>query len=58
MADAVIALTTNVAINQSIRGEAGFIRFKDEWFERDSDETPDGSSIAAETEGLTKFEIL
>lgn len=58
MADAVIALTTNVAINQSIRGEAGFIKFKDEWFERDSDETPDGSSTASETESLSKFEIL
>jgi predicted dehydrogenase len=58
MADAVIALTTNVAINKSIRGEGGYIRFKDEWFERDSDETPDGSDIAKETEALSKFEIL
>ena len=58
MADAVIALTTNVAINKSIRGEAGYIRFKDEWFERDSDETPDGSDVANELDALNKFEIL
>jgi predicted dehydrogenase len=58
MADAVIALTTNVAINKSIRGEAGYIRFKDEWFERDSDETPDGSDVAKELDALNKFEIL
>lgn len=58
MADAVIALTTNVAINKSIAGEGGYIRFKDEWFERDSNETPDGSDVEKEMIALEKFEIL
>lgn len=58
MADAVIALTTNVAINKSIAGEGGYIRFKDEWFERDSNETPDGSDVEKEMSALEKFEIL
>jgi|JI9StandDraft_1071089.scaffolds.fasta_scaffold00062_44 predicted dehydrogenase len=58
MADAVIALTTNVAINKSIAGEGGYIRFKDEWFERDSNETPDGSDVEKEMTALEKFEIL
>lgn len=58
MADAVIALTTNVAINKSIAGEGGYIRFKDEWFERDSNETPDGSDVEKEMSALKKFEIL
>lgn len=58
MADAVIALTTNVAINKSIAGEGGYIRFKDEWFERDSNETPDGSDVEKEMAALEKFEIL
>lgn len=58
MADAVIALTTNVAINKSIAGEGGYIRFKDEWFERDSNETPDGSDVEKEMVAMEKFEIL
>jgi predicted dehydrogenase len=58
MADAVIALTTNVAINKSIAGEGGYLRFKDEWFERDSNETPDGSDVEKEMVAMEKFEIL
>jgi hypothetical protein len=52
MGDAIIALTTNVAIKQSIRGEPGFIQFKESWFDVHSDETPDGSSIASEVANL------
>jgi len=37
LADAVIALTTNIAIAQRTQ-----IEFKPEWFESDSDETPEG----------------
>ena len=37
MADAVIALTTNMAA-----AGAGRINFKEEWFDMDSDETPEG----------------
>ena len=33
MGDAVIALTTNVAINKSMAGEPGYIEFKEEWFD-------------------------
>jgi predicted dehydrogenase len=37
MGDAVIALTTNIALRENRR-----IEFKKEWFEIDSDETPEG----------------
>lgn len=49
MGDAVIALGTNVALKRAARGEGGYMEFKEEWFEIDSDEVPDGSDIAAET---------
>ena len=39
LGDAVIALTTNIAIRENRR-----IEFKKEWFDIDSDETPDGES--------------
>jgi len=42
LADAVIALTTNIAIAKRER-----IEFKNEWFEIDSDETPDGQKPVA-----------
>ena len=37
LGDAVIALTTNIAIRENRR-----IEFKKEWFDIDSDETPEG----------------
>jgi predicted dehydrogenase len=37
MGDAVIALTTNKAAREEVR-----IEFKEEWFQADSDETPEG----------------
>ena len=37
MADAIIALTSNMAMRENRR-----IEFKDEWFDIDSDETPEG----------------
>jgi predicted dehydrogenase len=37
MADAIIALTTNIAMRDNKR-----IEFKDEWFDIDNDETPEG----------------
>ncbi len=40
MADAIIALTANIAINRSRRGESGFITFQEEWFDVDHDEVP------------------
>ncbi|RMF43145.1 MAG: twin-arginine translocation signal domain-containing protein [Planctomycetota bacterium] len=57
MADAVIALTTNVAMEKGRRGEAGFVKFEDEWFERDSDATPDGSDVRAEIQRLDQWKL-
>jgi predicted dehydrogenase len=57
MADAVIALTTNVAMKRGARGEAGWVKFDEAWFNTKSDETPDGSSVADETARLDKYEI-
>lgn len=52
MGDAVIALTTNVAIKKSMRGEPGFVQFKESWFDVHSDDTPDGSSVESERNQL------
>jgi len=57
MADAVIALSTNVAMKRGARGEAGWVKFDEEWFNTKSDETPDGSSVAEEMTRLEKYEI-
>lgn len=54
MGDAVIALGTNVALKRAAEGKGGYLQFKEEWFEVDNDETPDGSNIAAETEFMKK----
>jgi predicted dehydrogenase len=54
MGDAVIALGTNVALKNAAKGEGGYLRFEEEWFEIDSDATPDGSDIATETEFMKK----
>lgn len=45
LADAVIALTSNIAI-----AKGGRIDFQHEWFDVDSDATPDGSKPAAATD--------
>ncbi|MGN6548201.1 MAG: Gfo/Idh/MocA family oxidoreductase [Aureliella sp.] len=58
MADAVIALTTNVAMAQAARGEAGYVKFKDSWYDRDSDETPDGSNVDEEMKRLKDWKIV
>jgi predicted dehydrogenase len=57
MADAVIALTTNVAMKKGMRNEPGYIRFEDSWFDVKSDETPDGSSVVQELESLKSYKI-
>ena len=41
LADAVIALTTKLAINRANAGKGGFIPFNPEWFEVDKDATPE-----------------
>ncbi|HUG68967.1 MAG TPA: Gfo/Idh/MocA family oxidoreductase, partial [Pirellulaceae bacterium] len=52
MGDAIIALTSNIAIKRSSRGESGYVEFKDAWFDIHSDETPDDSDVKAEYEKL------
>jgi hypothetical protein len=54
MGDAIIALTTNVAIAKSLAGQPGFIQFKEEWFDLKNEATPDGSSVEKEYESLVK----
>ncbi len=54
MGDAVIALGTNVAFARADRGESGYMKFEEEWFDVDNDATPDDSDIAAETEFMKK----
>ncbi|QDV26278.1 Gfo/Idh/MocA family protein [Aureliella helgolandensis] len=58
MADAVIALSTNVAMARGARGEGGYLKFEDSWFDRDSDETPDGSDIKQETESMKNWKMV
>lgn len=58
MADAVIALTTNVAMEKGRSGDAGFVKFKEEWFDRDSDETPDGSDVKQELDSMKNWKIV
>ena len=50
--DAVIALTTKVAMNNSAGGKGGFIKFEESWFDIEQDDTPDGSSVAEEKTNL------
>ncbi len=54
MGDAVIALGTNVALKKSMKGEPGYLKFDEEWFEINSDATPDGSDIASATAFMKK----
>ncbi len=57
MGDAVIALTTNVAIQRGMKGDAGYVQFKESWFEVDSDDTPDGSSVEDELKSLKAYKV-
>jgi predicted dehydrogenase len=52
LGDAVIALTSNVAIERALAGKGGYVAFREEWYDMDSDETPDGSSVKEENEKL------
>ena len=54
MGDAVIALGTNVALKRAAEGKGGYLQFEEEWFQIDSDATPDGSDIAVEMEAMKK----
>jgi predicted dehydrogenase len=57
MADAIISLTTNVALKKAARGEPGYMKFEESWFDIDSDDTPDGSSVAEEMQRLKEYQI-
>lgn len=52
MGDAIIALTTNVAIANSLAGKPGYVEFKEDWFDLHHDSTPDGSSVEKERQEL------
>jgi predicted dehydrogenase len=54
LGDAVIALTTNVALRQASENKGGYIKFEDAWYDIDNDATPDGSVIADEYARLVK----
>jgi predicted dehydrogenase len=52
LGDAVIALTCNVAIENSHKGKGGFVKFEESWYDLNDDATPDGSSVKDEAEKL------
>ena len=52
LADAVLALTAKQAIQNGNSDKGGFIAFEEEWFDINSDATPDGSSKAEERSNL------
>lgn len=57
MADAVLSLTANIAMAKQARGEAGFVRFEDGWFDIQSDATPDGSNVSEQMDRLKNWQI-
>lgn len=52
LGDAVIALATNVAIDNANKGKGGYLAFDENWYKIDHDATPDGSSIKETNERL------
>ncbi len=54
LADANLALTAKQAIKNANKGKGGFIKFEEEWFDINSDATPDGSEKKKELERLKK----
>jgi len=54
LGDAVIALTANVAVKKSIKGEPGYMKFEDAWYDMNDDATPDGSDYQKEYDALVK----
>lgn len=54
MGDAVIALTSKLAIKNSGTEKGGYIAFDEEWFDPQSDKTPDGSNVEQEFKRLVK----
>ena len=52
MGDAVIALTTNVAIRANNQGKGGYVKFEESWYDVHNDATPDGSVVKDEAAKL------
>ncbi len=52
LGDAVIALTSNVAIDNAFHGKGGYIAFEESWYDINDDATPDRSSVKEENEKL------
>lgn len=52
LGDAVIALATNVAIDNSNNGKGGYLAFEEGWYDINDDATPDKSSVKEENEKL------
>jgi predicted dehydrogenase len=52
LGDAVIALTCNVAMNNSHRGKGGYIPFEEDWFDMHKAGTSDGSIVADELNAM------
>lgn len=58
MGDAIIALTTNLAMAKQAKGEPGYVKFDESWFDVNSDNTPDGSKVDEQFERLKNWKIL
>lgn len=54
LGDAVIALTTNVAMKNAAEGKGGYVRFSEDWYDLNHDATPDGSSYEEEYNALVR----
>jgi predicted dehydrogenase len=52
LGDAVIALATNVAIDNANKGKGGYLAFSEDWYDVNNDATPDGSDIKDEASKL------
>jgi predicted dehydrogenase len=57
MGDAVIALTTNIAMARQAKGEAGYVKFEESWFDVKSDSTPDGSKVEDQLKRLKEWKL-
>ena len=57
MGDGIIALTSNIAIQRSARGESGYVEFDEKWFDIHDDATPDGSDVKAEYDKLVNGKV-
>lgn len=57
MADAVLALSANLAMAKQARGEPGFVKFEEAWFDVQSEATPDGSNVSEQMSRLKNWKL-